>query len=287
MPVRLPDSERTGGTPALVAALVVIALILLTVYFRESDRGPLHSVRRGVLAVTSPVASAGEWVTSPFRAVGSWFSGIGVSRQELDRLADQNAELRQRVADLEEARLENERLKSLVGFIETSEIESVGARVIGRPTSEWEGVITIDRGTADGVDAAMPVLAPQGVVGQTIEVTAHSAKVRLIGDQRSGVAAMLQTSRAEGVVKGSIEGDLTLEYVSRDTTVVVGDVVLTSGMGGVYPKGLLIGDVEAVDHDENELFPAIDVRQFADISRIEEVIVLIGAQQALDIEEGE
>ncbi len=275
--MKLPDTEKSGGGPLLLVALVVASLIITTVYFREGENGPLHALRRGVQSLAAPVATVGQWTFTPARAVVGLFSGLGVSRSTLAELRAQNTELRGRVAELEEARLENERLHKLVGFVESLELESVGARVIGRPATAWEGTILIDRGSADGIRVGQPVLAPEGLLGQTIEVTAHAAKVRLISDQRSGVAAMLQSSRAEGIIRGSISGDLGMEYVSRDATITVGDVVQTSGMGGVYPKGLLVGEVSAVELNDNDLYPRIVVRPSARFAGLEEVLVLTGA----------
>jgi rod shape-determining protein MreC len=186
------------------------------------------------------------------------------------------------VVELEEARLENERLRSLVGFIEARELDAIGARVIGRPTNAWEGVITIDRGSDDGLEVGMPVLAPEGLLGQTVDVAGGSSKVRLITDQRSGVAAIVQASRAEGIVNGSIDGDLSMDYVSQEASVAVGDVVITSGMGGVYPKGLLVGDVLDVQVNENDLYQQIVVRPTGRVEGIEEVIVLVGNQPLPD-----
>jgi rod shape-determining protein MreC len=285
--MRLADTERRGGGFGLLAVLVVAAIILMTVYFREGDSGPLHSVRRGVQVVTTPVVIAGDFVTTPVRWAGDWASGLTISRSEVAALQDQNDELRQRVVELEEARLENERLRNLVGFIEARELEAVGARVIGRPANAWEGVITIDRGSADGLEVGMPVLAPEGLLGQTVGVTDNSSKVRLITDQRSGVATLIQANRAEGVVNGSIDGALTMDYVSQEATVAVGDVVLTSGMGGVYPKGLLVGDVLDVQVNENDLYQHIVVRPSGQVEGIEEVIVLVGSTPAPDTGEGE
>ncbi len=285
--MRLPDTERSGSGTAVLIALIVVSLIIITVYFRESDSGPLHRLRRGVQAVTTPVATAGDWVFTPVDATRDWLGGFGVSRDELETLRTQNAELRQRVAELEEARLENERLSEILGFIEARELDAVGARVIERPVNAWEGTIVIDRGSDDGIGPGMPVLAPEGLLGQTIDVTARSAKVRLITDQRSGVSAMIQSTRAGGIVRGSIEGYLTLDYVSRTSTVTAGDVVITSGIGGIYPKGLLIGEVTDVLVADNDLFPQIAVRASARLAGIEEVIVLVGAAPETDVGGGE
>lgn len=285
--LRLPDTDTRRGGYALVAILVVVSIVLMTVYFREGEDGLLHSARRVAHTVTAPVSALGDWVTTPVRAVRDWGSGLSLSRSEIIALEVQNEELRLRVVELEEARLENERLRTMVGFIDARELEALGARVIGRPTTAWEGVITIDRGIADGVTTGMPVLAPQGLLGQTVDVTEHSSKVRLITDQRSGVSAIIQSTRAEGIVNGSIEQDLTMDFVSQESTVVVGDIVLTSGMGGVYPKGLLVGDVQLVEVNENDLFQSISVRPAASILGIEEVIVLIGTPPATDTGGGE
>ncbi len=159
--------------------------------------------------------------------------------------------------------------------------------MIGRPTNSWERVITIDRGSADGVKVEMPVLAAKGLLGQTISVTKHSARVRLITDARSGVAGMVQANRAEGLVKGSIEGDVSLEFVSKETTVKPGDVVVTSGLGGVYPKGLLVGEVISAAKTPSSLYQDIRVEPIANLAGLEEVVVLTGAAPATQIGGGE
>ncbi len=285
--MKLPERDTSTGSSALLAALVVLALIITTVYYREADTGPVHSLRRGVKAMTAPIASGGEVITRPFRSTADWFSGFGVRREELEVLSAQNAELRATVAELEEARQENERLTDLIGFVEAREFEAVGAHVIGRPATSWEHVFTIDRGTDDGIEIGMPVLGANGLLGQTVLVTGRSATVRLLSDRRSGVAALLQGTRAEGIVSGAIDGPMELEFVSVDTTVTIGDVVLTSGLGGVYPKGLLIGEVSSTQAADNDLFQRIQLLPAATLKGIEEVVVLVGAGTIPDLGGGE
>ncbi len=275
--MKLPQPEKSPTATGVLVALLVVALAITTLWYREGENGPVHRLRAGVHAAAAPFSAAGEFVTRPVRGVFAWASDLGVSRSQLETLRTQNAELRQRVAELEEARLENERLKLLVGFVDANKLDAVGARVIGRPTNSWERTITIDRGSADGVKVAMPVIAPQGLLGQTIAVTKHTAQVRLITDPRSGVASMLQSTRAEGVVKGSLEGKVSMDFVSREATVNAGDVVITSGLGGVYPKGLLIGEVTGVVNAPSGLYQDIAVDPAADLSGLEEVVVLVGA----------
>lgn len=275
--MQIQDRQPKRGNVGLLVVLVVLSLVLVTVHFREDDGGPLHGVRRGLAAASAPVSRVGEGIAVPFRVVGDWFSGLGVSQSEVEALRQQNEQLRGRLAELEEARQENERLRALVDFAEERKFTQLGARVIGRPTSTWEGVILIDRGAADGVRAGMPVLAAQGLVGQIVETTAHSSRVRLITDQQSGVGGMLQSSRVVGIVQGSVDRTLSLSFVSKDSTPTVGDVVITSGLGGVYPKGLVIGDVTAVDSRRADLYPRITLASRVPVDALEEVLVLLAA----------
>lgn len=277
--MRIGQPEPKRGNPRLLIILVVISLVLVTLYFREGNSGPLHGARSVTLAITAPISAAGTFITSPFHSVGDFFVGLGVSKKRLDALEKQNEQLRARLADLEEARQENDRLRALVDFAEARKLAKLGARVIGRPMNMWEGVITIDRGSKDGIAAGMPVVAAQGLVGQVAVVAAHSSEVRLISDQQSGVAAMIQSSRTPGVVRGSVGGDLSMDFVSRNSLPQAGDVVITSGMGGVYPSGIVVGDVTAVDDRRGELYPRVTVKSRVPIDSIEEVIVLVGANQ--------
>ncbi|MHB1017483.1 MAG: rod shape-determining protein MreC [Coriobacteriia bacterium] len=283
--MRIGQSEPKQARPTLLIIFVVLSLVMLTAYFRESDDGLLHSARRVTLEVTAPFARIGTFVTSPIRSVGSFFDGIGASRERVQTLEQQNQELRARLAELEEARQENERLRALVDFAEERKFAKLGAEVIRRPVSIWEGVIVIDRGSSDGVEPGMPVIAAQGLVGQVADVAAHSSSVRLVTDQMSGVAAIIQSSRTPGVVRGSVEGSLSLDFIDRTLLPTAGDVVITSGIGGVYPSGIVIGDVVSVDDRHGELYPRIKVASRVPVGSIEEVFVLVGA--VIDTDAGE
>jgi rod shape-determining protein MreC len=275
--MRLPQPDRSGPRPVILALFVVLAIVLITVWFREGDDGPLHRIRIGVHTAVTPISAAGETITRPVRGLLDWAGDLGVSRSQLEQLRDQNAALRARVAELEEARLENERLRGLLDITQAGDLEALGANVIGRPINSWEGVITIDRGSRDGVAPGMPVVGADGLLGQTIDVGPVSSRVRLISDQRSSVSAFVQRSRAEGIVQGSIDGRITLQFVSIETTLQAGDVVITSGMGGVYPKGLVVGEIVDVRTDPGRLYQDVRIRPAAELEGIEEVLVLTGA----------
>lgn len=272
--MRISRSDKSKNPRLLLVTLVILSLALVTVYHRGDDEGVLRNFRLVVHSVTAPIANLGNLAFSPIRATRSWLATFEVDREKAAELREQNALLRGRIAELEEARLENERLRSLLGIVERDDIDVVGAHIIGRPVNAWEGYITLDRGSEDGVASGMPVIADKGLLGQTTDVTSHSSKVRLITDQDSGVSSLLQPTRTHGIVSGSIDGTLLLEYVSRETTVAVGDVVITSGMGGVYPKGLLVGEVAGYRLRPGDLFPRIEIRPAVQFWAIEEVVVL-------------
>lgn len=284
--MRINEPQTKRPRPVVLVVCILISLALITVWFRESETGPLHRVRIGVHAIAAPFSAVGGFVTAPVRGFFAWTSDLGVSRSQLERLRSQNERLRTRVAELEEERLENIRLRRLVRLSQARELKSLAARVIGRPTNSWEGVITIDRGTNDGLRNGMPVVGPRGLLGQTIDVGPGSARVRLITDQQSGVAGQVQRTRALGVVRGTVEGGLSLQYVSRETTVSAGDVVITSGLGGVFPKGLVIGEVTEVDRGQ-ALYQDIRVQPAGTVSDLEEVLVLLTEESTPAPEGGE
>ena len=268
------DTRRGAGRPFVLAALIVVALIVTTLWYRENTGGPIHSLRRGVIAASEPFAVAGTWLTTPFRAVGDWVSGLGVSRADYAALQAQNLDLKQRLAALEEAKLENDRIHQLVDFAKAQDLPTIGARVIERPTDSRQRSILIDRGTSSGVARGDAVIAAGGLVGQVVEVTPWDAQVQLITDSSSGVAVLVQRTRANGIVRGTLEGPLELEFVETKSAPVVGDVLLTSGLGGTYPKGVVVGEVTSVATLQTDLFPVISVISRVDIARIEEVLVL-------------
>jgi rod shape-determining protein MreC len=274
------DVRRGAGRPGVLAAFVIVSLLVTTLWYREGTGGPLHVTRRAVLAASEPFAVAGGALTSPFRAAANWASGSTVDRTQYEDLKKQNIELKQRLAELQEAKAENARLRALVEFANAQDYPTVGARIIGRPTDSWGGSVVIDRGTTKGVKPGNPVVAAGGLVGQVIDVTPWNARVRLITDSNSGVSVLVQRTRANGVVRGSLDGKLRLDFVDKAKMPVRGDVLVTSGLGGVYPKGIVVGEVTDVSSQQADLYPEVAVASRVDIGRIEEVVVLVGAPSA-------
>lgn len=148
--------------------------------------------------------------------------------------------------------------------------------VVVETTSGWDRTATINKGSRDGVRVGMAVMSTCGLYGQVESVTDASSVVRLINDANSSVAAMVQNSRAHGILHGAYDGTLTLEYVPIDMIVGEGDIVIASGSGGVYPRGIVIGTVRTIETDSSKLYHRIIVEPLFNIESCEEVLVLTG-----------
>lgn len=259
--------------------LCVISLLLLTFYLREGDAGPIHAVRGGVMTVTSPVRMLGSAVAAPFGALGNIAQNATASSETLSELKKRNEELTAQVAELSEAQETAERLEKLVGLKSTYSLESTAARIIGSTGDAWTDSVIIDKGSASGFEVGMPVCSSGGVIGQIIEVSANTSTVRLITDDQSGVSAMIQGSRAQGVLQGQADGTLRLEYVVSDAEVATSDIVITSGIGGTFPKGLPLGTVASIDRAPNAVYYTIVVRAASSAESNEEVLVITSVSE--------
>lgn len=267
--------------------LSLVSVLLLTFYIREGDAGPIHAIRAGVTTITSPVRSLGATIAAPFNGLGNIFANLTASQETLEELRQENSELTARVAELSEAEETATRLEGLLELRSTYNLQSTAARIVGTSSDAWSRTVTIDKGSLDGIAINMPVTDSVGVIGQVIEVAPTSSVVRLITDEASGVSAMVQSTRAQGMLQGQPDGTLRLEYVSVDSDVREGDIIVTSGIGGVYPKGLPLGTVASVDRDANALYYTIVVSVASTTENNEEVLVITSLteeQQASDEE---
>ena len=269
--------QNQNGAPVrrvLLIVLLVLSLVMATVYSREGESGPLHTVQGAVSSLSSSLKLLGASASSGARNVGDAITDASASDATLSELREQNAELRQLVAQTEEYRQEVERLQGLLDLRDSSGAEGVGGRIIGRNTDAWNQTVTIDVGSSSGVTSGLTVMGPNGVIGQVVSTTDATSTVRLLSDPQSGAAALIQSSRAEGVVRGSLDGLLYLENVDSDVQVSVGDVVLTSGLGGSYTRGLLIGTVVKIEGNQGDATRRIVVSQNDEAKSLEEVVVV-------------
>ncbi len=254
--------------------LCIVSILILTLYIREGDAGPMHSVRSGVETVATPLRYAGSVVARPFNAIGNIASNLTASKESLSDLKLENQRLTAKVAELTESKKTATRLEKMLKLKSTYNLKSTAAKIIGTSADGYTSTVTIDKGSADGMKINMPVTSSVGVIGQIIEVSRSTSKVRLLTDENSGISAMVQDTRAQGMLHGQADGTLKLDYVTTDSDVKVGDIIITSGIGGVYPKGLPLGTVTAVDKSTNSVYYSITVKAQATMENNEEVLVI-------------
>ena len=263
---------RKYRIPLMAAFLLLVALLLYSANLRHREHTTLFE--RSVLQLTLPLHRVLATLTG---GVSGWWEDyvwlVG-TRQENQRLLAENRRLHGELDRLQEARLANERLRRLLEFKETLVQKTLPAQVISEDASSWFRTVGIDKGSADGLREGLPVVVAEGAVGRIIRVTPHQARVLLITDASSAVAALVEKSRTRGVCRG--QGDqLVLDFALSGADIAVGDRIVTSGTGGVFPKGLVLGRVAAVTHVEYGLFQGVSVAPAVDFSRLEEVLVLL------------
>jgi len=274
MPLRFNERESAISGNFLLIVLLVVSLVLAAVYSAEGEGGPLHAVQSAAGVVTSPIRTAGAGIQSAQTAAQTTLDDLKADPNTISDLKAQNEELRQMVSELEEYRQEAERLQGIQKLSDTYGIEGFTCHVIGVTGESWNRVLTIDKGSDDGISVGLPVMGTSGLVGQVKSVTNTTAEVRLLQDSASGVAVLIQSSRAEGLLKGNIDGLLYLEDVSADVDVKVGDVVVTSGVGGGYFRGLIVGTVVRVENSNGQAIRQIVVAPNDAVSGLEEVMVV-------------
>lgn len=280
MALSFNDTDNGRLRTILLIVFIAASIVLMSVYAVEGSGGFLHSMQAEVQSVIAPLKAGGNRAGASADGLLTSLGDATADGDTLSSLKEQNKELRGLLAQSEEYKQEAERLRNLVELKDTYSIDGVSGRVIGRSSDAWNQTITLDVGSDDGVAQGLTVIGSSGVVGQVISVAKGSCTVRLITDPASGVAAMVQSSRAEGIVRGSLSGLLYLENVPIDVNVDIGDVVITSGLGGSYTKGLLIGSVVRVNNQVGSDLRTIVVSQNEDISHIEEAIVVFSAEEA-------
>lgn len=258
----------------LLIGLIVASVVMMTVYGREGETGPLHTLQSAVSGAVSPLRIVGGSIESATSTVGDTVDNITADQSTLSGLREYNEQLVQQYSQMEEYKQEAQRLQKLLDLKDTYRIEGTGARVIGRSSEAWSQTVIINKGSDDGVSTGQTVMGTSGVVGQIASTSSHTATVRLLTDPQSGAAAMVQSSRAEGILRGSLVGLLYLEDLDADAEVNVGDVIVTSDLGGSYARGLIIGTVVKVDAQQGDTSRRAVVSPNDAISTLEDVLVV-------------
>jgi rod shape-determining protein MreC len=267
--------KRHANLSILVAVLFAQILGLAIQIKRptgETSDGTLL-IRQWTVAAITPLEKAFVHTTGFFRNTWNNYFYLRNVRRENEQLRDQIQQMRLEQVRLQQDAAQARRLQTLLAFKEEYISETVPAQVIGTSGSEQSRVIYIDRGSDHGLKENMAVITPDGIVGKVLRVFPGTAQVLIISDQTSGVGVILEKSRLQGILKGSADGTVNVEYIMTDEKVEPGEVVLSSGGDKIFPKGLPIGKVAAVAPGKN-MFLRIRVIPAAELTRLEEVLVI-------------
>jgi len=279
--VAITDIRQRSGY--LFIAVMVAHVLLISAQVNSRSGVPvLESVTFGVFSEIQRTLSGG------FSGFGNLWSGyVGLRHAKLE-----NDELKRQLAaaqvSLQEQHALADRTRGLERLLEMREnlpLQTTAADVIGEAAIPDFRTVTIDKGSRDGLRGDMAVIAPAGVVGRVVIPSRRSAKVQLLIDRNAAAGAIVERSRAQGVVVGSGDDRLQLEYVSEVSDIVTGDVVVTSGIDGIYPKGFVIGKVETVERSGGG-YKRIIVKPTVDFRSIEEVLVVLTPMPAKEAAEG-
>lgn len=258
--------------------MVLVSLVLLTLESRgQGSAGPGDLIARLTTPLQATLAKIHRSALSVWATYLDWKefrSGSREIREEVERL---------RIASLQvrETQDENLRLRRLLGLRERLPLATLPGEVIAREWSGWVRSLVVNRGRGEGIVRMTPVIVPDGLVGRVVEVRAGASVIQLLNDPASTVGAMVQRTRTSGLVEGEPGGGLRLKFLARDGKgIQVGDLIVTSGLGGLFPKGIPVGWVRAVEERGSALFHYARLSPVADFARLEEVLLLTGRSSA-------
>lgn len=255
----------------IIFVAILLAVVLVIFIKQKSSAGLVSKV---ILEIAAPVQNV---FTSSVQSVSdAWYHYL-----LLVGIEEENRNLKKKIDDMksqlvlyQEGYLEAQRLRGLLALQDGHDFHFVPARVVGREQVALSKTILINKGTVHGFKAGQPVMAAPGLVGRVIDASWHAAKILPLIDENSNVDAIVQRTRIQGIIRGAGSRGCVLKYISKTQDVKEGDIIISSGIGGVFPKGVMIGQVSHVDMQEAGLFLRINVTPSIDFSKLEEVLVI-------------
>ena len=271
------------STRRIVVVVIIVALVLLFLLPRQTQLLLQHLGRPVADVVSIPL----EMMAGVDRGVRNWWNKYIA----LQGIYEQNRNLRSKIEELEgelnqlrEQALAAQRLSALLDFQEESAVPTLAARVIGRSASNWYRGVVLNKGENDGVAVEMGVVTPAGIVGQIVKVASSTSIALLITDPNVAVTGLVQRTRDEGIIQGTAQGYVRMKYIPPLAAVKKGDAVVTSGLTGGFPRGILIGQVLQVGEREGDLFQTAQVAPVVDFGKLEEVLIITSPRPLEDPE---
>jgi len=255
--------------------LLLFALLLSVIFLLPTQsRDLLQTLGR-------PVASVVAFPIRAFAAVSRNVTETWEGYVSLRQVYEENKQLRREIlalrgqnSELREIASSSQRLAELLEFKQKMPSETIAAQVIGRDPTNWYRGVVLNKGENDGVRAEMGVITPVGVVGRVVKTSSSSSVVLLVTDPRNAITGLVQRTRDEGIVEGTTQGRARIKYLPLLSNVRVGDTVVTSGLAGGFPRGLVIGAITGIQKEEGALFQSAEIVPEADLAKLEEVLVI-------------
>ena len=256
----------TGG------ALIVLSLYLMTAGVRQGDR--VGAPARGMLEVLRPVQSGTANFGAGLRSIYHDYLNLVHVREENERLLAELARVKAEQARMAELEAENRHLTELLELRDALGADAIAANVIGSDATGISHTLILGQGSASGLRPGMAVLSNEGVVGRIIETSPHASRVLLIDDHNSALDGFDQRSRARGIIAGLVDDGVIMKYVDRSQDIKTHDTIVTSGLDGIFPRGLLVGTVSGVHREGPGLFLAVQLAPAVSFRELEQVLVV-------------
>ena len=262
---------------AEIAGIVItIIILILIVVFSNSDR-EISFLENAASKLVMPVQNGLTYLKNKISSNDTFFTDINTLKEENQDLKKKNSELEQSLRELENIKSENETLKEYLGLTEKyGEYKTIPAYIINKDISNYAKTIVINVGSDDGIKENMTVIADQGLVGHVVSVTKNTAKVTTIVDTSSSVSCSLSTTEESVVCKGTLEEESALKamYIPDEEGIIQGDSVETSGLGGIYPKGIHVGTIKKIMNTKNTTDRYAIVEKAVDFNKLDTVLVI-------------
>jgi rod shape-determining protein MreC len=277
-------ANAVGRRRVVVGILIFLSLALVTIYFRESDNGFLHSAQSTGSSVLRPFEVAADRIASPFEDAASWFGGLLHAKSDNKKLRKEVDQLRAQAILNQSALRENGQLKQILRYLQSprfpQDYRPVTARVIARAPGHFAQQIVVSAGKNNGISKHDVVVNAEGLVGEVTKVASNVAQVTLLTDDSSAASVLDIATNASGIAQSGISSTLTVDRVTKDQVVDRGDMLVTAGwrsgdLSSLYPRGIPVCQVTQVGQSDTDLYKQIQCNPFVDFSTLEAVIVLV------------
>ena len=268
------NHKKSGIWGIIITILILIILVILT----NIENSKLYNIENVISKIISPMQNGITYLQNKISGNNVFFADMSQLKQENKDLKEKNSALEQQLRELEILKAENETLKQYVALTEKYQsYETIPAYVINEDITNYSKTIVINVGKNDGIKENMTVIADEGLVGYVLSVTSDTAKVQTIIDSASSTSAISSSTRDTMICKGTIDGTSILKasYISTDSNIIEGDSIETSGMGGIYTKGIHIGKVTKVIEGKNKIDKTVEVEAAVNFDKLETVLIII------------